>query len=200
MLLLTPIYGHTDKISGRCSSQLHQLRPLISRYLSSHCPRPLRHRPSSLRHRTFRGSGADDVRQASHRPSGLHDNNHVFIVAAIDMKVGGGVAMLTLDLLFESRIFPAIFTLSIRGLGRHTNRGSSWVIASLSGGALFPLLTGPLVDRRGYHISMAVFVDFSLRSHIRFTCILSVERSLMALDRRILGTWMVEFVGDSDRE
>lgn len=80
----------------------------------------------------------------------------VFIALAMGIKGEGGVAMLSLVLFFESCIFPTIFTLSIRGLGRHTKRGSSWIIAAVSGGALFPSLTGLLADHKGYHISMAV--------------------------------------------
>jgi FHS family L-fucose permease-like MFS transporter len=80
----------------------------------------------------------------------------VFIAAAIGVHGEGGVAMLSIVLFFESCIFPTIFTLSIRGLGRHTKRGSSWIVASVCGGALFPSLTGLLADRKGYHISMVV--------------------------------------------
>ncbi|KAK9776776.1 putative Major facilitator superfamily (MFS) profile domain-containing protein [Seiridium cardinale] len=80
----------------------------------------------------------------------------VFIALAIGIKGEGGVAMLSLVLFFESCIFPTIFTLSIRGLGRHTKRGSSWIVASVCGGALFPSLTGLLADHKGYHIGMAV--------------------------------------------
>ncbi|KAI0132494.1 glucose/galactose transporter [Xylariales sp. AK1849] len=90
----------------------------------------------------------------------------IFIALAIGIKGEGGVAMLSLVLFFESCIFPTIFTLSIRGLGRHTKRGSSWIVAAVSGGALFPSLTGLLADSRGYHIAMAVplcgfFVSFA---------------------------------------
>lgn len=67
-----------------------------------------------------------------------------------------GVATLSLVLFFESCVFPTIFTLSIRGLGRHTKRGSSWIVASVSGGALFPALTGLVADHKGYHIAMCV--------------------------------------------
>ncbi|KAH6659348.1 glucose/galactose transporter [Truncatella angustata] len=80
----------------------------------------------------------------------------VFIALSMGIKGEGGVAMLSLVLFFESCIFPTIFTLSIRGLGRHTKRGSSWIIAAVSGGALFPSLTGLVADNKGYHIAMVV--------------------------------------------
>jgi len=99
----------------------------------------------------------------------------VFIAAAMGVKGEGGVAMLSIVLFFESCIFPTIFTLSIRGLGRHTKRGSSWIVASVSGGALFPALTGQLADHKGYHIAMAVpligfFVAFSYPIYLNLFC------------------------------
>lgn len=80
----------------------------------------------------------------------------IFICASMGAKGEGGVAMLSLVLFFESCVFPTIFTLSIRGLGRHTKRGSSWIVAAVSGGALFPSLTGLVADHKGYHIAMCV--------------------------------------------
>jgi FHS family L-fucose permease-like MFS transporter len=89
----------------------------------------------------------------------------LFIALAIALYGEAGIAMLSLVLFFESCVFPTIFTLSIRGLGRHTKRGSSWIVAAVSGGALFPSLTGLLADHKGYHIGMTVpligfFVSF----------------------------------------
>lgn len=89
----------------------------------------------------------------------------LFIALAIGIYGEAGIAMLSLVLFFESCVFPTIFTLSIRGLGRHTKRGSSWIVAAVSGGALFPSLTGLLADHKGYHIGMVVpligfFVSF----------------------------------------
>ncbi|KAI3539258.1 glucose/galactose transporter [Colletotrichum abscissum] len=80
----------------------------------------------------------------------------IFIALAIGIKGEGGIAMLSIVLFFESCIFPTIFTTAIRGLGRHTKRGSSWIVASVCGGALFPSLTGLVADTKGYHISMVV--------------------------------------------
>jgi FHS family L-fucose permease-like MFS transporter len=80
----------------------------------------------------------------------------VFIICAINVHGEGGIAVLSLVLFFESCIFPTIFTLTLRGLGRHTKRGASWIVASVCGGALFPSLTGLLADKRGYHIAMCV--------------------------------------------
>ena len=87
----------------------------------------------------------------------------VFIAASMGAGGDGGVATLSLVLFFESCVFPTIFTLSIRGLGRHTKRGSSWIVAAVSGGALFPNLTGLVADHKGYHIAMVVpLIGFSV--------------------------------------
>lgn len=100
----------------------------------------------------------------------------VFIGAAIGVHGEGGVAMLSLVLFFESCIFPTIFTLSIRGLGRHTKRGSSWIVASVCGGALFPALTGLAADHmHSYHKAMCVpligfFVSFVFPIYLNTVC------------------------------
>lgn len=79
-----------------------------------------------------------------------------FIVAAIPTSGDTAIAMLCLVLFFESCIFPTIFTLSLRGLGRHTKRGASFLVASVSGGAVFPPMLGAVVDARNTRIAMSV--------------------------------------------
>ncbi|KAL8763241.1 MAG: hypothetical protein Q9184_000881 [Pyrenodesmia sp. 2 TL-2023] len=99
----------------------------------------------------------------------------IFIAASMGVDGEGGVAMLSLVLFFESCVFPTIFTLSIRGLGRHTKRGSSWIVASVSGGALFPALTGLAADHMSYHKAMCVpligfFVAFAFPIYLNTVC------------------------------
>lgn len=99
----------------------------------------------------------------------------IFIGAAMGSWGESGFAMLALVLFFESCIFPTIFTLSIRGLGRHTKRGSSWIVASVCGGALFPSLTGLLADKKDYHLAMGVplagfFVSFCFPIYLNTIC------------------------------
>ena len=55
--------------------------------------------------------------------------------------------------LFESIMFPTIFSLALRGLGEHTKRGSSILIMSIVGGAIAPVTMGAIADASG---SMAV--------------------------------------------
>lgn len=80
----------------------------------------------------------------------------VFITAAIPTKGDAAIAMLCMVLFFESCVFPTIFTLSLRGLGRHTKRGASFIVASVSGGAVFPPMLGAVVDARNTRIAMSV--------------------------------------------
>lgn len=49
-------------------------------------------------------------------------------------------------LFFESICFPTIFTLSIRGLGKHTKIGSGIVIGAIIGGAIAPPLLAVTAD------------------------------------------------------
>lgn len=68
-----------------------------------------------------------------------------------------GVAVLYLVPLFKSNVFPTIFTISIRSLGRHTKRGSPWIVASVSGGALLPAIIGLVADHKIYITSPCRF-------------------------------------------
>lgn len=91
----------------------------------------------------------------------------VFIAAAIGVDTGhgkkanwGGLSMLMIVLFFESCIFPTIFTLSLRGLGRHTKRGASFLVASVCGGAVVPAILGNVADKVGTRHAMVVPLAF----------------------------------------
>lgn len=47
---------------------------------------------------------------------------------------------------FMSIMFPTIFSLGIAGLGNETKQASSWLIMSIVGGAVFPFVTGNIID------------------------------------------------------
>jgi MFS transporter, FHS family, L-fucose permease len=53
--------------------------------------------------------------------------------------------------LFNSIMFPSIFTLAIDGLGHLTGKGSGLLVAAIVGGAIIPELQGFLADRIGIH-------------------------------------------------
>lgn len=104
----------------------------------------------------------------------------IFIAAAMGVWGEGGIAMLSIVLFFESCIFPTIFTLSIRGLGRHTKRGSSWIVASVSGGALFPSITGLVADHKNYHVAMVIpligfLVAFAFPIYLNTLCVRELD-------------------------
>lgn len=50
---------------------------------------------------------------------------------------------------FEAIMFPTIFALSLRGLGCHTKRASSFLMMSPVGGVVGPLLMGVVADSHG---------------------------------------------------
>ena len=58
--------------------------------------------------------------------------------------------------LYNSIMWPAIFSLAIAGLGKYTSQGSSLLIMAILGGALIPPLQGYLADRIGIHLSFVV--------------------------------------------
>ena len=58
--------------------------------------------------------------------------------------------------LFNSVMWPCIFPLSVKGLGRFTSQGSGILIAMVVGGAIVPVLQGFLADHLGYQRSFAI--------------------------------------------
>jgi FHS family L-fucose permease-like MFS transporter len=58
--------------------------------------------------------------------------------------------------LFNSIMFPTIFTLAIERLGKRTGEGSGALCMAIVGGALIPLLMGYSADRIGVHHSFYV--------------------------------------------
>ncbi|WP_367210389.1 L-fucose:H+ symporter permease [Sphingobacterium sp. R2] len=70
------------------------------------------------------------------------------VLAAVAISGMGMVILYALGGLgfFMSIMFPTIFSLGIAGLGNETKQASSWLIMSIVGGAVFPFLTGMLID------------------------------------------------------
>jgi MFS transporter, FHS family, L-fucose permease len=69
------------------------------------------------------------------------------------MLTTGHVAMWTIILvgLFNSVMFPTIFTLGIDGLGKVTGKGSGLLVMAIVGGAILPVIQGMLADTIGIH-------------------------------------------------
>ena len=53
--------------------------------------------------------------------------------------------------LFNSIMFPTIFTIAIDGLGKHTGQGSGILCMAIVGGAVIPVLQGFVADGIGIH-------------------------------------------------
>jgi len=70
------------------------------------------------------------------------------VLAAVAISGAGMLILYALGGLgfFMSIMFPTIFSLGIAGLGNETKQASSWLIMSIVGGAVFPFLTGMLID------------------------------------------------------
>ena len=60
--------------------------------------------------------------------------------------------------LFNSIMWPCIFPLSVRGLGRLTSQASGVLITMVVGGALIPALQGLMADRFGYQPSFLIIL------------------------------------------
>lgn len=64
----------------------------------------------------------------------------VFSIAAMNTQGDAGIALFIMIFVFESCCFATIFTLALRGIGRHTKRGGSFLVSAISGGGEFYLL------------------------------------------------------------
>jgi FHS family L-fucose permease-like MFS transporter len=75
------------------------------------------------------------------------------VLVSISMLSTGHVAMWSILAvgLFNSIMFPSIFTLGIAGLGPLTGEGSGILVCAIVGGAVLPELQGILADRIGIH-------------------------------------------------
>ncbi|KDC48941.1 sugar MFS transporter [Pseudoalteromonas fuliginea] len=77
------------------------------------------------------------------------------ILVIIAMSTSGQLAMWSILLvgLFNSIMFPTIFSLALNGLGKHTAQGSGILCLAIVGGAIVPLLQGALADSVGVQLS-----------------------------------------------
>lgn len=73
------------------------------------------------------------------------------VLTASSTTLHGMTAVYTLVAcgLLNSIMFSTIFTLAIKDLGVMTNKGSSWLIAAILGGAIIPAIQGAIADATG---------------------------------------------------
>jgi len=79
-------------------------------------------------------------------------------LVAVSMVAGGSVAMWSLLAvgLFNSIMFPTIFSLGEAELGPLTGNGSGLLNMAIVGGAILPLLQGVIADRAGLHHAFVI--------------------------------------------
>ena len=122
----------------------------------------------------FIGSGV----QRRIKPGTVLAFNAVFaaVLVITSMLSFGYLAMVSILLvgLFNSIMFPTIFTLAIDGLGKHTGQGSGILCMAIVGGAVLPVLQGLLADRIGIHhafllpvLSYLYVLYYGLKGHRR---------------------------------
>jgi len=58
--------------------------------------------------------------------------------------------------LFNSIMFPSIFSIGLEGLGTLTSKGSSLMLAAIVGGAIVPLIQGRIADLIGLHLAFVL--------------------------------------------
>ncbi len=77
------------------------------------------------------------------------------VLLLVTVFAGGKLAMWAVLAvgLFNSIMFPTIFSLALKGLGRHTSQGSGILCLAIVGGAILPVVMGGLADTIGIHMA-----------------------------------------------
>ena len=90
------------------------------------------------------------------------------ILVAMAMSLSGAIAMWAILLvgLFNSIMFPTIFSLAVSRLGNLTSQGSGVLCLAIVGGAILPLLQGMLADLMG--IQLAFFLPILCYLYIAY--------------------------------
>ncbi|MCK9396107.1 MAG: L-fucose:H+ symporter permease [Methylobacter sp.] len=90
------------------------------------------------------------------------------VLVLMTMLGSGHVAMWTILAvgLFNSIMFPTIFSLAVSGLGRHTGQGSGILCAAIVGGAVLPVVQGLFADWIG--IQQAFFIPVLCYCYIAY--------------------------------
>lgn len=80
------------------------------------------------------------------------------LLVSIALSSSGAVAMWSLLAvgLFNAIMFPTIFSLAVRGLGRFTSQGSGILCTAIVGGAVIPLVQGVVADTIGVQLAFVL--------------------------------------------
>jgi glucose/galactose transporter len=82
----------------------------------------------------------------------------VFSTAALFTEGFTSVLFIALLGLANALVWPAVWPLAIKGLGRHIKTGSAMLIMAISGGALLPVVRGALSDSIGGQLAYIVLI------------------------------------------
>lgn len=88
------------------------------------------------------------------------------------IMLDGNIALFSFFLcfLFESIMFPTIFALAIKETGRETKKASSYLIMSIVGGAVAPLVMGAIADNvsmaAGFVVPMLCFIAIGVYASV----------------------------------
>lgn len=82
----------------------------------------------------------------------------VFSTAALFTNGFTSVLFIALLGLANALVWPAVWPLAIKGLGRHIKTGSAMLIMAISGGALLPLVWGALSDKISNQMAYIVLI------------------------------------------
>ncbi|GHJ87458.1 hypothetical protein NliqN6_3860 [Naganishia liquefaciens] len=119
----------------------------------------------------------------------------IFSILTSTVSGRGGIACLFLVFFFESVCYPVIFTVATADLGSYAKLGSGVLSAGVSGGALWPTLTGLVSDNVNTHtaffIPMAGFIPLML-----YGLVMWINRSKKYAGR--ITIWQTEIALKSD--
>ncbi len=94
------------------------------------------------------------------RPSRLLQVYSLMCILLTGLVITGagmiGIISLSLIYLFMSVMFPTIFALGLKSLGRHTQRASSFIVMAIVGGAIFTPVMGLIADLSSMRIGFVV--------------------------------------------
>ncbi len=92
------------------------------------------------------------------------------LLLVVSMVTTGEISMWSLLLIgfFNSLMFPTIFTLSIRGLGKYTEQASGLLCTAIVGGAILPLLFAAIADATGGNLKLALIIPVICYGYISF--------------------------------
>src|ERR1700757_1264715 len=108
------------------------------------------------------------------------------LVCLLVVLLGSGAAPVWAVVLigfFHSIMFPTIFALSIKQLGRYTKRRSSLLVAAIIGGAIFPAIMGFISDHS--NIRVAFIVPLICQAYVLYFAVRGYRPVLVA-DTRVV--------------